>query len=329
MKLGIVGAGMIVNDFFKFYKEVDNLEVNAICGVPAEEEKLIVNCKEHNIPKYYLNYTEMLSDENVDTIYVAVPNHLHYIFSKQALENGKNVLCEKPFTSNYDEAKELIDYAKEKDLFIFDAITSAFLPNVQEIKTNLSYLGDIKIVFMNYSHYSSRYDKFKNGEILPAFDSKKCGGALMDLNIYNINLALYLFGEPKSIDYQANIMNDIDTSGILSLDYGTFKCVCIAAKDCSAPATVTIQGDKGYIIAPDYSNFMNEYSIILNNGEKTLAQNKNGGKHRMYYEFVEFAKLLETNNKEEAQRLNKVTLIAQKLQTTARVNAGIKFPCDK
>ncbi len=156
----------------------------------------------------------------------------------------KHVLCEKPFTSNYDEAQHLITLAHEKNLFIFDAITSAFLPNVQEIRSHLKEIGEIKIVLMNYSHYSSRYDKFKNGEVLPAFDPNKCGGALMDLNIYNLNLALYLFGEPKQTTYQANMMNGIDTSGVLSMDYDTFKCVCIAAKDCTAPATVTIQGDK-------------------------------------------------------------------------------------
>ena len=96
-----------------------------------------------------------------------------------------------------------------------------------KIKELLPELGDIKIVVSNFSQYSSRYDAFKSGTILPAFDYTKAGGSLMDLNIYNIHFIVGLFGEPKDVHYFPNIEHNIDTSGILILEYDNFKCVSL------------------------------------------------------------------------------------------------------
>lgn len=125
-------------------------------------------------------------------------------------------------------------------MIIVEAVTTRYIPNTLKIKEMFPQLGDIKIVTANYSQYSSRYDALKKGEVLPAFNQDMSGGALMDLNIYNINLMVTLFGTPKSVNYQANIKKGIDTSGILTLDYDSFKCVCIAAKDCKDPICPTI-----------------------------------------------------------------------------------------
>ncbi|MFR2502999.1 MAG: hypothetical protein ACLS85_11090 [Coprobacillus cateniformis] len=122
-----------------------------------------------------------------------------------------------------------------------EAVSTQYLPNTLKIKELLPTLGQIKIVSANYSQYSSRYDAFKAGEVLPAFNPAMSGGALMDLNIYNINLVVALFGKPLNVNYEANIQRGIDTSGILTLDYDSFKCVCIGAKDCKAPVATNIQ----------------------------------------------------------------------------------------
>ena len=90
---------------------------------------------------------------------------------------------------------------------------------------------------------SHRYNAFKEEKILPVFDPKKGGGALMDLNLYNIHFIVGLFGVPKSVEYLANIQRDVYTSGILLLDYGDFKVLSIAAKDSGAPVTSTIEGE--------------------------------------------------------------------------------------
>lgn len=118
------------------------------------------------------DYDSILSNPEIDTVYVALPNHLHYHYAKQALEAGKHVICEKPFTLRERELMSCRQWLK-KNLFLLEAITNQYLPNFQVIKDQLANLGDIKIVSCNYSQYSSRYDTFKRGDILPAFDPQK------------------------------------------------------------------------------------------------------------------------------------------------------------
>lgn len=167
-------------------------------------------CQQYQLAGYHLDYQEMLNDD-IDTIYVALPNFLHHRFAKKALENGKHVIIEKPITANLNELKELISIAKQNDLLIIEAMNIHYLPAYLALKDTISKIGTPKIISFNYSQYSFRYNVFQEGHILPAFDYHKAGGALMDLNVYNIHGIVGLFGKPKRIHYLANIEKGIDT----------------------------------------------------------------------------------------------------------------------
>ena len=208
MKLGIVGAGTIVPDFLNAAKEIQDIEVVSISGQESDLKIMKKLAEENTINNIYTSYSDMLKDD-IEIVYVAVPNSLHYKFAMEALEAGKNVILEKPFVSSYKEAKELIGFANEKKLFIFEAISNQYLPNY--------------------------------------------------LNVYNIHFILGLFGKPDKIQYIANVERNIDTSGILTLEYPTFKCVSIGAKDCKAPVTINIQGDKGFIHSDEPANVFNNF----------------------------------------------------------------------
>ena len=166
MKVGIAGAGMIVNDLFRFIHEVENIELEAIASTPRSLDKVKKMAEEQGIKKYYSCYDELLEDDEVEVMYIASPNHLHYEMCKKALEKGKHVICEKPFTSHVAELKELAKLAKEKQLILLEAISTQYLPNVLKIKELLNEIGQVKIVSANYSQYSSRYNAFKEGNIL-------------------------------------------------------------------------------------------------------------------------------------------------------------------
>lgn len=185
MKLLIAGAGFIVSDFLPIAKDIENLELVGIAGVESDLAQMQKYQADYGIKQVYTDYDEALARTSADTVYVAVPNFLHYLFAKKALFAGKNVICEKPFTVKYQEFKELRQLAEEKHLVLVEAITNQYLSNYQALKDELADLGAVKIVSMNYSQYSHRYDAFKEGKVLPVFDPKKGGGALMDLNIYN------------------------------------------------------------------------------------------------------------------------------------------------
>lgn len=292
MNLGIVGAGMIVKDFLSFSHELPEIKLEAIVARNIENLKNLQNT--YNIKEIFTDLDECLSNPSIDTIYVAVPNNLHYSVAKKALEAGKNVICEKPFTLNYHETVELFELAESKNLILIEAITNQYLPNYLEIKENLSQIGNIRLVECNFSQLSSRYEAFKKGIIAPVFDKNQGGGVLGDLNIYNIHFVVGLFGAPKNSEYYPNIVREVDTSGILILEYDEFKVVCIAAKDNYNNSYANIQGDKGLIKVIGTLNEVPNY--IIKNNEVEMKVNKNIHKHRMYSEFKKFIDVI--NNKD-------------------------------
>lgn len=326
MKIGIIGAGTIVPDFLLASSYIKKIEIKGICGVLNDKTKMENLSKSFKIPKIYFNYDEMLNDDEIDTIYVAVPNILHYSFSLKALEKGKNVICEKPFVVKENEAIQLKETAIKHGLFLFEAISNLYYPNYLKVKELINKLGKIKIVQINYSQYSRRYEQFKNGVILPVFDPKKAGGALMDLNVYNIHFVTGLFGIPKDIMYYANIEKGIDTSGVLMLEYEGMQCVCIAAKDCKAPLSINIQGDEGYIHSESAANYFVEFEYGDNLGNKEkYTLNSKPFDERLYYELKEFCNILEDKNyKLMTNRLNHSIEVVGLLEK-ARNLANIKF----
>ena len=230
MKLGIVGSGMIVQEFLPSLVKLEGLEIMGMQGTKASIGKVEEICIKYGIPNFTDDFDE-LCEFGIDTVYIAVPNFLHFEFCKKALEKGLNVIVEKPMTTNYRQAKELSDLAKEKKLFLFEAITTLYFENYKKIKDWIGEIGDVKLVQSQYSQYSSRYDAFKRGEILPVFDLKKAGGALMDLGLYNLHYVLGLFGKPENVKYYANLERNIDTSGVLMMEYENFNAMCVCAKD--------------------------------------------------------------------------------------------------
>ena len=292
MKLGIIGSGMIVKDFLSFTHDLPEIKLEAIAARNIENLKELQS--KYNIKDIYTDIELCLENKEVDTIYVAVPNNLHYEVAKKALEAGKNVICEKPFTLKYDEAVELFEIAEAKGLILIEAITNQYQKNYLNIKDNLHNIGDIRLAECNFSQLSSRYEAFKNGVIAPVFDKSKGGGVLGDLNIYNIHFVVGLFGKPNNVHYAPNIVNDVDTSGILLLEYDNFKVVCIAAKDTFNNSYVNIQGDQGIIKVVGPTNEVPNYSIQTK--DKLIEENNNVHEHRMFAEFKKFVEVIDNKD---------------------------------
>lgn len=316
MRVGIVGAGMTVPWFLDAAELIDEMEIGALFA--RKEEKRRELCEKYQIPAAYDSYEGLLADESIEVLYLPVPNHLHYEFAKQALEAGKHVIMEKPFCVTYEEAREIADLAREKHLIVFEAITNQYNPNYAKVRELLPELGDIKIVQLNFSQFSSRYEAFKQGRIAPVFDVKKAGGALMDLNIYNLHFVAGLFGKPQAVYYYPNMERDVDTSGILILEYPTFQCVLIAAKDCGAPLCVNIQGDKGFMSSPCNSGLFEEFSFQLNKQEPVRYVLSNT-EQRFFDEMRAFTDYYVADNRAEFEkRLNHSLMVMEILDTAKK-----------
>lgn len=326
MKIGTIGTGTIVETFLTAVQQVENVECTAVFSRKKDTGDTLAN--KYGVKQVYTDFNLLLSDENVNFIYIASPNSLHYDYALKALQSGKNVICEKPFTSTVEEIETLITLAKEKKLFLFEAITTLHLPNYNKIKEIISVLGDIKLVQCNYSQYSSRYDKLLAGEITNIFNPAFSGGCLADINIYNLHFVTGLFGKAKEIKYIANMAeNGIDTSGIAILKYDNFVCECTGAKDSESPSFAIIQGTKGYIKLNGAVNRCPSFEIVI--GDKIETYNEQKFSNRMVYELIDFENIYNNNDLEESYKLLDHSLKVIETAVLARKDAGIVFAADK
>lgn len=326
MRIGTVGTGAIVEDFLTGMEQVENVECTAVFSRSEETARALAD--KFNVKKFYTAYDELLCDGDVDFIYIASPNSLHFKQALQALQKGKHVICEKPFTSTVQEVKTLTDLAREKELFLFEAVTTIHFPNYKKVKEHIGAIGDLKLVQCNYSQYSSRYDKFLLGEVTNIFSPEFSGGALTDINIYNLHFAIGLFGRPKEVKYAANLAgNGIDTSGIALLEYDDFVCECTGAKDSNSPSFAIIQGTKGYIRVNGPVNSCTSFEVGMGGSVETYNYHANSD--RFVYEIKEFADIYENRDYKRCYGLFDHSVAVIETAVKARKDAGVVFAADK
>ena len=322
MKLGILGTGKIVQEFLPWLAEHTPFTVQAVCSTPRSAALAQELCEKYGVPQRTTNFLELL--QWVDAVYIAVPNLQHVRYARIALDAGKHVIVEKPMAPTAAQTEDLIRLARHKKVFLFEAVTTQYLENYAKIRELLPRIGTVKLVQCSFSQYSSRYDAFCKGETPPVFDPACAGGALMDLGVYNVSYIVGLFGEPNQVHYTANIERGIDTSGILTMEYNSFRAVSIAAKDCGAPARYVIQGTKGYILQKSTANWCGGVTFHPNEG-KEEHYNLNGGRPRQAAEFHAFARAIEGGDQELCSRMLDTSVAVSKVLTVARRSAGLKF----
>ena len=191
---GIIGAGHIAGSFAEGLKVLPNAQCYAIAS--RDGEKAASFAAEYGFEKSYDSYQAMLDDPKVDIVYVATPNNLHYTHTMMALDAGKHVLCEKPFAITCSQAIAMMRVSREKNLFLMDAMWSRFLPSVIKTAAMLEEgaIGNPLMLQAEFGIHPNYDEKSR------LFDPKLGGGSIADIGIYPIFLALFLFGDPLSMD---------------------------------------------------------------------------------------------------------------------------------
>jgi predicted dehydrogenase len=328
MKLGIVGSGGIVHVALDSLAKIDEIQVEALWCRKKSEEKGMELCKKYGIPALFCDYEEFLADPNFDTVYIGLVNSAHYEYALQALQAGKNVICEKPLTLTPMQSRKLIDTAKEKGLFLFEAIMSRYSDNFEALKENLDKIGKIKLVESRYCQYSSRYDAYRQGKVLPAFDVELGGGSLYDINLYCVQLIMGLFGKPESVQYLANIgFNGIDTSGILAMDYGDFKAMAVGAKDCAGMSKTFLQGEDG-TIEIDSTPGRLENMVLKRKNQPDVMLDAAPLNDPMETELRKIEKVVAANDYDTCYKWIETSHDVMQALYDGRKSAGIIFPAD-
>ena len=322
MRIATIGTGEIVRNILEAVSKTEGISCEAVYSRSFNKGKALGDT--YGIGKVYTSLSDLMKDDRVDFVYVASPNSLHYEQALMALKHGKHVICEKPFATTLEKAMTLIELAKEKGLFLFDAVPPSFLPNFYVVKEQLQKIGRIKLVMSNYSQYSSRYDQLLEGKVTNVFSKEYAGGCLQDIGFYNLYFNVTMFGKPETATYFPNMYQDkVDTSGVLVLKYPDFVSSNVGAKDTWGINFVQIEGEKGYIHIKDGSNALAEIKVVTRQSEEII--NLQEDIPRWLYEIRGIVKIVKNRDYEECYRRLEITKDVMEVLERARKSAGIYF----
>lgn len=326
VKLGTIGSGQIVRKILDNVSVTDGIELAAVYSRSGEKAEALA--AEYGCGRTFTDMDAFLADSQINTVYIATPNLLHFEQTKRALLAGKHVITEKPFTTRLSQARELAELAGKRGLLLIEAAPTAYLPNFSVLVRELSRIGKIRLVMSNYSQYSSRYDAVLRGEKPAVFDPQFGGGCLMDINFYNVLLNVLLFGKPKTAVYHANRCPGLaDTSGTMVMEYDGFVSSNAGAKDTWGENFFQIEGERGYICVAGGANGIASVRTVTKNSDDTYNEQPNPD--RLFYEIQAVTGLLRREDRQRVYSNLDVTLAVTEVLETARRQAGILFPGDE
>jgi predicted dehydrogenase len=325
INVGIVGTSWITEEFIKCASLIDNFRLSAVYS--RSEEKSRSFGEKYKVINIYTDLEEMSKSKAIDAVYIASPNSFHAEQAIIFLNNGKHVLCEKPIASNVKHLQAMIKAAKDNDVLLMEAMKTGFLPNFKVIEENIYKLGKIRGCFMSYCQYSSKYDAYKEGKAVNAFDIRFSNGSIMDIGIYCIYPVIKLFGKPNDIKASAlKLPSGVDGEGSLILSYDDMEGVILHSKISNSYVPCEIKGENGSMLI-DKINNTEKVQIIYRDGsieDLSVPQLK----ETMYYEAKEFIELIEGNKRESEINSYSHSLQVIEIIEMARKQTGVIFPAD-
>lgn len=328
LKLGIIGTGWISSCFVEAAQMSKRYKLEAVYS--RRLESALSFSEDFSHVSLYDELNEFFEHE-LDIIYIASPNAVHFEQAKAAILAGKNIIVEKPAFSNPMQLAEIIAFAQEKNVLFFEAARNIH-ENAFEVIHN--FLSDKTVVGADftYSKYSSKMPALLRGELPNKFNAKFSGGLLADLGVYLLYAAIYWFGAPKSAKYDAVVLSSgVDLSGVGSLDYGDYKVALKCAGNLNSYLPCEIYTTEGTLIL-DSVNAIKSAKFVKNDGG-TENIKISAAKHSLYDEAVHFAEIFETRETQSSKYLYEDLLeTAKEVAQTSylmRQDAGIVFAADK
>ena len=194
IRWGILGCGRIARKFASDLRLVTDAEL--IAAGSRNKETLLSFAKDFSCNHLHNSYEELVANSEVDVIYIATPHSHHYEHTLLCIGHNKAVLCEKAFAINSKQAKEMVDTARKKNVFLMEALWTKFLPHYKKLQELLqkNTLGDVKSVLVNFGFKASSNSPQR------LLDPILGGGTLLDIGIYNVFMTTSVLGKPDSIE---------------------------------------------------------------------------------------------------------------------------------
>jgi scyllo-inositol 2-dehydrogenase (NADP+) len=326
IRFGVIGTNFITVQLLDSMKGMPDFTLTAVYS--RTEEKAKEFAAKYEAKFTFTNIGEMAKSDEIDAVYIASPNSFHASQSITFLKNGKHVLCEKPMASNTRELEEMQKVAKDNNVLLMEAMKTTLLPNFKSIQENLYKIGKVRRFFGSYCQYSSRYDSYKQGTILNAFNPVFSNGSLMDLGVYSLYPMVVLFGKPKEIKATAVMLDSgVDGGGSILLQYDEMDAVVLHSKINNSYLPSEIQGENGSILL-DKMSTPNKVEIRYKDGTvESISQLQD--KPFMYYEVEEFINLIKSGKTESAINSFLHSKITAEIIDEARKQIGLVYPADQ
>lgn len=321
--VGILGTGNIAAVMARTVNQMKGARLYAVAS--REQVKAEVFAGKHGCKKAYGSYEDLAKDSKVDLVYIAMPHSEHFENAKLCIEHGKPVLCEKAFTANAKQAEELLALAREKQVFIAEAIWTRYLPMLTTIREVLGsgVIGELKTLTANLGYVVDGVERLLN----PAL----AGGALLDVGVYTLNFALMIFGSDIEKIHSCCSYTDtgVDRQNTVTLQYRDGKyAVLNSSLESLSDRRGTIYGTKGFAVVENINNF--ESILVYDTSYKKVAEYKRPKQISGYeYEVEACIRSIRKHEIECAEMPHGEILRVMRLMDGLRKEWGIVYPFEK
>jgi predicted dehydrogenase len=266
VRWGIIGPGGIASRFASDMQRVDGGEIVAVASRSVDRARDFAD--RFSIARHYGSYEVLAEDPDVDAVYVATPHSRHAADSILCLEAGKHVLCEKPFTLDASQAREVAATAQEHERFVMEAMWSRFLPSYVALVDVLASgeIGDPLLVEADFG-FRMPVDPTERH-----FDLAQGGGALLDLGVYPVQLCFLVLGAPDAVVAQGRVGEtgaDEQVAAVLHHRDGALGVVKAAIRT-TLSCTGRIAGSDGSIDLPAFVHCPDHFVVRSASGERRV-----------------------------------------------------------
>lgn len=325
LRLAIIGTNWITERFVQAALEAQEFELTAVYS--RTQERAAAFAQPFNDQAVCFTDLEIMAQSDAfDAVYIASPNSLHYSQSVLMLENGKHVICEKPVASNITQAEHMYQVAEENNVVLFEAFKTQYLPNFELIQKYLPKLGNLHKAFINYCQYSSRYQRYLDGENPNTFNPEFSNGSIMDIGFYCVSSAVALFGQAQEIKASAHLLDSgVDAHGTVILNYPQHEVVISHSKVSGSNLASEIQGEAGSMVIEHISEC--DHIVLALRGEEPITYKVPQAENTMTYEAKYFAEQVKQGAL--CQKAKQRALEVSRITTEVRKQVGVVFPADK
>lgn len=322
LRVGIIGAGWIAEKAAITLAGLTDLEAYAIGSRSMEKAEAFA--QKWNMPKAYGSYAELIADPDVDLIYVATPHSHHYEVTKQALMADKPCLVEKAFMANLRQAKDIVNLAHERHVFLAEAIWTRYQPAVAMVRKLIAdgRIGEPRLITATLGYSMGAKPRIMRPDL--------CGGALLDLGVYALNFVrMFTSGDIINIDghcVKSDTGMDLTNAITMILSNGILANVQSSAV-CVGDNIGVIAGTEGNLII---DNINNPQKITVNKRDRVFVEEIHVPQQitGYEYEFIACKKALEKGILEPFEMPHEETLYIMQLMDQLRERWGIRYPMD-